>query len=208
MLYTGDAPDPRYDSAFTNRGNFAYVFGGVCNSTEELKNDLHRLNLESTEWSGALPVTGELPEERRCTSLAPSSTSLLVLCGGYFDNGTTRSHRNDIFIFHTDLLCWYRVNTSHIQPPLEARHYPYSCQDPIGDVYIVGGYNSTNDNHLASTIVRVRTEPLSLQNLALQVYAGIATAEEVESLRVLVRSVLGKIRLQPCSSCSPPHAWK
>ncbi|XP_065190790.1 kelch domain-containing protein 1-like [Sycon ciliatum] len=206
MLYTGDAPDPRYDSAFTNRGKFAYVFGGACNSTEELKNDLHRLNLESTEWSGALPVTGELPEERSCASLAPSSTSLLVLCGGSFDNGT--SYRNDISIFHTDLLCWYRVNTSHIQPPLEAGYYPYSCQDPIGDVYFVGGHKPSYNTDLASTIVRVRTEPSSLQNLALQVYAGVATSEDVQSLRVLFRSVLRKIRAQPCSSCNPPHAWK
>ncbi|XP_065190798.1 kelch domain-containing protein 2-like [Sycon ciliatum] len=207
MLYTGDAPDPRYSSAFINRDNFAYVFGGVCNSSVEFGNDLHRLNLRSAEWSGALPVTGELPSARCRASLALSSTSLLVLCGGVGQIGTNLSSHNDIFIFHTELLCWYGVNTSHIQPPLEARFAHYSCQDLIGDVYIVGGRMSPNNNKQATTIVRVRTEPLSLQNLALQVYGGIATSEDVESLGHLIQRLARKIRMEPCSSCSPPHAW-
>ncbi|XP_065190791.1 kelch domain-containing protein 2-like [Sycon ciliatum] len=207
IMCTGNSPDPRFGSAFTNRDNFAYVFGGDCNCMK-LRNDLHRLNLRSAEWSGALPVTGELPLERCYASLAPSSTSLLVLCGGSWYNGTNLIHRNDIFICHTDLLCWYGVNTSHIQPPLEVRWEHFSCQDLMGDVYIVGGYMSIQNQNRATTIVRVRTEPPSLQNLALQVYAGIATSEDVERLGVLFHSVLRNIRTQPCSRCSPLHAWK
>ncbi|XP_065189730.1 kelch domain-containing protein 1-like [Sycon ciliatum] len=207
MLYTGYAPDPRYNPAFTNRNNIAYVFGGACNSTLEFKNDLHRLNLESAEWSGALPVTGELPPERCHASLAPSSTSLLVLCGGLGYDGTNMNFRNDIFIFQTDLLCWYCVNTSHIQPPLESLYEHHSFKNPIGDVYIVGGCTLTHNTDQATPIVRVRTEPLSLQNLALQVYGGIATSEDVESLKYLFRWLVRQIRMEPCSSCSPPHAW-
>ena len=60
---TGTAPTARWGMSVVLYGTYLYVFGGQTSASAHL-NDLHRLNLSTLAWSGALSPTGTAPTAR------------------------------------------------------------------------------------------------------------------------------------------------
>ncbi|XP_065185167.1 kelch domain-containing protein 2-like [Sycon ciliatum] len=174
VRYRGQPPTPRAACSVTVAQQCAYVFGGGCMAGR--RSDIHRLHLEEHEWSGTLAATGDVPSGRSWSTLTASSDSLLILCGGC-DNANLVL--DDLYAFDTEHLHWSRIN-----PPLvlEHRMWHTACCDRRGDVYIVGGFRQSERAEPCQYVVRVRTTPLTLLELAMQVFVEVAEEEAVDKL--------------------------
>eukprot|EP00117_Sycon_ciliatum_P037875 scpid72994/ scgid28240/ Kelch domain-containing protein 2; Endothelial differentiation inhibitory protein TNG len=187
VRYRGQPPTPRAACSVTVAQQCAYVFGGRYMA--DRRSDIHRLQLEEHEWSGTLAATGDVPSGRSWSTLTASSDSLLILCGGC-DNANLVL--DDLYAFDTEHLHWSRIN-----PPLvlEHRMWHTACCDQRGDVYIVGGFRQLQRVDPCQYIVRVRTTPLTLLELAMQVFVEVAEEEAVDKLPYLLNQRYREYRL-------------
>ena len=132
---SGTPPSTRYGHSGTLVGDYWYVFGGY---TTTYVNDLHRINLSTLAWSGALSPSGTPPSARRYHSAALSGNYIYVF-GGYTGSSHNDLHRLDIS--NPSSLAWSGALSPSGNIPII--RYSHRC-DVVGDyMYLFGGWDGT-----------------------------------------------------------------
>jgi len=158
----GRAPTPRAAQAAAKLGNIAYVFGGRF--MEQRRNDLHSLNMDTLEWSGSIPATGNVPEGRTWHSFSAVSDRHLFLYGGFSNQ---EEALGDAYILDTSTLIWLQLRVPSIQgKPATRMWHTACCTSSPGEVVIFGGCTSSvlgdEPGHTASILIfRFTPQPLN-----------------------------------------------
>jgi len=135
---SGTPPTVRYCHTSVIYGNYMYVFGGIDNSSN--KNDLHRLDLTTLTWSGALSPSGTPPTDRR------NHTSVIYGNCMYVFDGYGNSNKNDLHRLDLTTLTWSGALSPSGTPPT-ARNVHTSVI--YGDyMYVFGGHDGSHKNDL------------------------------------------------------------
>jgi N-acetylneuraminic acid mutarotase len=134
---TGTPPSIRCGHSVVTYGNYMYVFGGYAGAAPYY-NDLHRLNLDTLVWSGALSPTGTPPGTRYFHQSAVYGRYMYVF-GGNNASGTD-PHRIDL-----DNLVWSGALTCSGTPAAyRTAHTGVTWNDGF---YIFSGSSQNNDLH-------------------------------------------------------------
>ena len=134
---TGTPPSGRYGFAYALDGNNFYVFSGDPNTT--FPTDVHRLDLSTHAWSGALSCTGT-PPVGRWISNGIVDDGFLYVFGGRNNSG---SPLNDVHRLNLSTLAWSGALSCTGTPPA-VRSGPTSVVDTSHNMYVYGGtYDGT-----------------------------------------------------------------
>jgi hypothetical protein len=139
---SGTPPQARDSGASIYYNGYMYIFGGYTTTN---KNDVHRLNLSTKAWSGALSTTGTPPSARQGHTAVyyydtNTSTPYMYIFGGH-----DAIYRNDVHRLNLTTLAWSNILSCSGTPPPGSRYANAIC---VGDyMYIMQGYNST-DGHM------------------------------------------------------------
>ena len=133
---SGTPPSARHTHTAIVYGNYMYVFGGYDGSTP--LNDLHRLNLDTLTWSGALSPSGTPPSARRGHTAIVYGNYMYVF-GGY--DGS--SLFNDLHRLNLDTLTWSgALSPSGTPPAVRAYHTAVIYANYM---YVFDGYTGSSN---------------------------------------------------------------
>jgi hypothetical protein len=125
-----------------------YVFGGIDGS---YRNDVHRLNLDTLTWSGALSPSGTPPSPRWAHSAVVYGNYMYVF------GGHDGSNKNDFHRLNLDTLTWSGALSPSGTPP--SPRWAHRAVVYGNYMYVFGGYVSgfSNDLHRTdlSTVISV-----------------------------------------------------
>ena len=181
---TGTAPTARSGSGAVLYGNLWYVFGGSTASTTYV-NDLHRIDLSTLAWSGALSPSGTPPSTRRLHSAELYGTYIYVFAG-YRGSNLNDLHRLDL-----STLTWSGALSPSGTPP--TARYGQSAKIVGTNMYVFGGFTTvyTNDLHKldlsslawsgalspSGTIPTARSQHISeVSGNNIYIYGGLSTS--------------------------------
>ncbi|KAL1435144.1 hypothetical protein MTO96_011076 [Rhipicephalus appendiculatus] len=109
-MYKGTAPVARAAHAAARINDQVFVFGG--RHQQSRLNDIHRLDLDTMHWTGALRTIGEKPRGRSWHSFTALPPFRIVLYGGF---SQTEEPLSDCWLFVVPALTWVRVERDGVQ---------------------------------------------------------------------------------------------
>ncbi|KAL3217973.1 hypothetical protein MRX96_031888 [Rhipicephalus microplus] len=109
-MYKGTAPVARAAHAAARIDGQVFIFGG--RHQQSRLNDIHRLDLATMHWTGALRTIGEKPRGRSWHSFTALPPFRIVLYGGF---SQTEEPLSDCWLFVVPALTWVRVERDGIQ---------------------------------------------------------------------------------------------
>ncbi|KAG0410090.1 hypothetical protein HPB47_012802 [Ixodes persulcatus] len=159
--YKGKAPLPRAAHAAAQIESKVFIFGG--RHQENRLNDIHSLDLDAMEWSGALQTVGEKPCGRSWHSFTAVSPVHVVLYGGFSQSEEPLA---DCWLFVVGALTWIRVEL-----PLPPRLWHSACLSQQEEVVVFGGCAGNifqrGGIHAEDTVIVLRFSPRSLYRICL-----------------------------------------
>lgn len=159
--YKGHAPVARAAHAAAQVGDQVFIFGGRHQHSR--LNDIHRLDLDAMQWSGALATVGEKPRGRSWHSFTALSASRIVLYGGF---SQTEEPLADCWLFVVPCVTWVRVELE-----LPPRLWHSACLSREGEVVVFGGCAGNifqrGGIHAEDTVIRLSFSPRSLYRICL-----------------------------------------
>ncbi|KAK8778674.1 hypothetical protein V5799_019986 [Amblyomma americanum] len=161
-LYKGRAPVARAAHAAAQIGSQVFIFGG--RHQQSRLNDIHRLDLDSMQWSGTLDTIGEKPCGRSWHSFTALSEHRIVLYGGF---SQTEEPLSDCWLFVVPILTWVRVELQ-----LPPRLWHSACLSIEAEVIVFGGCAGNifqrGGIHAEDTIINLSFSPRSLYRICLE----------------------------------------
>ncbi|CAG8473683.1 6927_t:CDS:1 [Paraglomus occultum] len=116
--------------------NYIYLFGGFDQYTDEVYNDLYRLNVAEMKWEDVIYVKGKRPSKRNDHSASLWNGNKLVIFGGMDDED---EYCNDVVILDLETMTWERPEVRGYIPQGRAKHSATIYNDKL---YIVGGHSA------------------------------------------------------------------
>ncbi|CAG8491962.1 3648_t:CDS:1 [Diversispora eburnea] len=132
-----------------------YIFGGFHMYTDEVYNDLYRLNVAEMRWESMIYLKGKSPSKRLNHSASLWNQDKLIIFGGTDEED---QYCDDLIILDLNSMTWERPEISGFRPKGRAKHSATIYQDKL---YIVGG-NSIDDND--QSLVSTEVNCLNLLN--------------------------------------------
>ncbi|CAG8433759.1 11081_t:CDS:1 [Ambispora gerdemannii] len=112
---------------------YLYVFGGFHQYTDEVYNDLYRLNVSEMKWEDVIYLKNSPPSKRNDHTASLWNDDKLVIFGGM---DAEDQFCNDIVYLNLKTMTWERPVVQGNIPPGRAKHSATIYQDKL---YIVGG---------------------------------------------------------------------
>ncbi|RUS89642.1 hypothetical protein EGW08_002563 [Elysia chlorotica] len=161
----GVSPLPRAAHSAVRVDMAVYIFGGRLAGVR--MSDLHRLDLQSFTWSGALACNGDGPEGRSWHTMTRINEKNVILMGGYSDSNEIL---DDLWMLNVESLTWSLLQ-QHTQMP---RLWHTACTNSMGDLLIFGGCTNNildiaSPMESSGDVLTVRLEPYSLERLSMHV---------------------------------------
>ena len=117
---TGTKPTGRYYHTSVVYGDYMFMFGGYgpVSGTDTYLNDLHKVNLNTNEWSGTVSTTGTAPTARQAPSSVIRGSDMFVF-GGY--DGS--DNFNDVYKLNLNTDAWSgALSPTGTKPTARAAH--------------------------------------------------------------------------------------
>ncbi|CAG8710460.1 7724_t:CDS:2, partial [Cetraspora pellucida] len=119
--------------------NHIYVFGGFHMYTDEVYNDLYRLNVAEMKWEDVIYLKGVRPSKRINHSASLWNRDKLIIFGGTDDED---QYCDDIVILDLTSMTWERPEVFGYYPKGRKKHSATIHNDKL---YIVGGYSDSEE---------------------------------------------------------------
>lgn len=129
---------PNYDDD-KQPPNYVYVFGGFNLYTDEVYNDLYRLNVSEMKWEDVIYLKGSRPSKRTNHSASLWNQDKIIIFGGTDEQD---QNCNDVVILDLKTMTWERPEVDGHVPLGRARHSASIYNDKL---YIVGGYYTNSE---------------------------------------------------------------
>ncbi|CAG8590646.1 17244_t:CDS:1 [Funneliformis caledonium] len=128
--------------------NYVYVFGGFNLYTDEVYNDLYRLNVSEMKWEDVIYLKGVRPSKRTNHSASLWNQDKIIIFGGTDEQD---QNCNDIVILDLKTMTWERPEVNGYIPLGRAKHSANIHNDKL---YIVGGYyiSEEEENSVSSDV--------------------------------------------------------
>ena len=161
----GDIPSPLRMASSAMVADTVWLYGGLTKN-DAYNNDMYELSMLSFAWT-KIEVTTPRPNGNYGASLSPISASQFLLHGGQHQDEHGQSLNTMPWIFSVQLRTWRQHPTA--ESHLRENHTCYCITALNSNIIILGGKTSSGSRHQReNTILCVRLEPKSLQQLAIQ----------------------------------------
>ncbi|CAJ0745629.1 22126_t:CDS:2 [Entrophospora sp. SA101] len=113
---------------------YIYVFGGFHQYTDEVYNDLYRLNIAEMKWEDVIYLKGNRPSKRTNHSASLWNKDKLLIFGG---TDVEDQYCDDVHILDLKTMTWECPEIHEFRPNGRAKHTATISNDKL---YIIGGY--------------------------------------------------------------------
>ena len=186
---SGSVPCPREKHSTAASGDKAWSFGGC--SKNVVFDELFELNMCSLVWA-QIQIDQPKPRGRYFSFLNATSDSKLVLHGGH---KTTKVAFFCTWVLDLPSLTWKRK--LQVRDHMRCRHAASPGLNK--DIIIIGGYNGKVDqNATYTTTFRIKLEPKSLQQLAMQ---SVYNHHDILPWQFLPEKLIGLLHLSKAKRC-------